>query len=591
MIAVESPHWLQPGEHMRHKEQSASSFRTYRGSSTSSLVPEPATPRRQRDKQVEDDDWGHFNESSEDEADSDCDVASSASQEKSRPTDNRFASSRFGACGGCSARSHKPLPVCGSACETRGLDTITSRKRLTLDDADPSSSSSSAFASNQDELLDDDAAATSAREESRSRRKSSLDDTHASSEQNTNPEVDDDLEAHHHQQQQQQAPPTPPSPLMPKTPPTTTRQRRRQRRRHGSEDNTSDVSDVHSLVETDLSDESDSSSDDEDYAQTTKTTDASSSDNESTTGKKHLSIEARVRKRRDDFCGDGRGKSTAWDVERWHVYAPNGLHPDRDDVVLTPAFASRVATRFFAPDATQESPEKRRRGLTISFAMGSIRVVSTAFDRYAQYELVVRVNGRPASSTWRRYSAFRAFVSSVAAESAPRRIVRTLSAWADAQDAKRIFRCTHPAYLIQRYYHFEHVLREALFELPSPELLVALFAPDDSDPSLPTVVESQPLSEQPPQVLVHPVSSSSKKTRSRQQTSKQRRRGKAPLASSKPIACAHNDDDDDDDAHDDDALSSDALSSDAGLSHETPYPSSPLLAAVLGVKDVSRRPN
>jgi len=188
-------------------------------------------------------------------------------------------------------------------------------------------------------------------------------------------------------------------------------------------------------------------------------------------------IEARVRKRRDDFCGDPRrGKTARWDVERWHVFAPRLLRrggdylPDRDGVVLSPAFRPRVATRFFKRSATT--------GTTVSFSMGSIRVVSSPFERYAQYELVVNVDGRTGSA-WRRYSAFRALVSQVAAQSAPRHIVRTLSAWADAQDAKRIFRCTHPAYLIQRYYHFEHVLREALFELQDPTLILAFFEPDD----------------------------------------------------------------------------------------------------------------
>jgi len=190
-----------------------------------------------------------------------------------------------------------------------------------------------------------------------------------------------------------------------------------------------------------------------------------------------MPIEARVRKRRDDFCGETRGKAKTarWDVERWHVFAPRLLRrggeyvPERDGVVLSPAFQPRVATRYFHAG-----------GRTVSFSMGSIRVVSTHFERYAQYELVVDLDGKRGSA-WRRYSAFRALVSSIAADAAPRHIVRTLSAWADAQDAKRFFRCTHPAYLIQRYYHFEHVLREALFELQDPNLICAFFEPDDDD--------------------------------------------------------------------------------------------------------------
>lgn len=192
-----------------------------------------------------------------------------------------------------------------------------------------------------------------------------------------------------------------------------------------------------------------------------------------------VSIQARVRKRRDDFC---EGRRSIWAVERWHVFAPRLLKrggeylPDRDGVVLSPAFQTRVATRFFKRGGKDSTAV----GTTVSFSMGSIRVVSTRFERYAQYELVVSVDGVKGSA-WRRYSAFRALVESVAAESAPRNIVRTLSAWADAQDAKRIFRCTHPAYLIQRYYHFEHVLREALFELPRPELLLSFLRADHPD--------------------------------------------------------------------------------------------------------------
>lgn len=139
---------------------------------------------------------------------------------------------------------------------------------------------------------------------------------------------------------------------------------------------------------------------------------------------------------------------------------------------LKPAFAPRSATRFF--------PCAGGGGVTVALAMGAVRVVATPFEKFAQYELRVSTDGGPPKSAWRRYSAFRAFMDCLAAESAPRRIVRTLSAWADAQDAKKVFRCTHPAYLVRRYYHFEHVLREALFEMESPDLLLSFFASRDA---------------------------------------------------------------------------------------------------------------
>ncbi|KAK7230670.1 hypothetical protein SO694_00078071 [Aureococcus anophagefferens] len=96
-------------------------------------------------------------------------------------------------------------------------------------------------------------------------------------------------------------------------------------------------------------------------------------------------------------------------------------------------------------------------GVTVALAMGAVRVVATPFEKFAQYELRVSTDGGPPKSAWRRYS--------VRVHGLPRgrvraaRIVRTLSAWADAQDAKKVFRCTHPAYLVRRYYHFEHAAK------------------------------------------------------------------------------------------------------------------------------------
>ena len=53
-----------------------------------------------------------------------------------------------------------------------------------------------------------------------------------------------------------------------------------------------------------------------------------------------------------------------------------------------------------------------------------MRVVATPFEKFAQYELRVSIDGAPPRSAWRRYSAFRAFMDCLAADSAPRRIVR-----------------------------------------------------------------------------------------------------------------------------------------------------------------------
>ena len=464
--------------------------------------------------------WGHYSLPSEDDGDSEDDQV--VEHESVRPVknhDNRFASSHFGISCVC-AIGRKPNCGTTNMCASVGLDKIASRKRLSdeNDDSKPPSSSSS-LSSNGGVSR---SSATSLR---------SCGETSSLVDQNPEEEDDDDEQ---------------PDDLILKKlnepkllPEEETPEKSKRRRRKPSEDPVT--------VE------------------------------EPQTPKGGLWIEARVRKRRDDFCGDGRGKSTAWDVERWNVYASGSsspvCDPDHDDIVLTPAFAPRVATRFFAKRPGQK-------GMTVSFAMGSIRVVSTAFDRYAQYELVVRVDGRPPSSAWRRYSAFRALVSSVAAESAPRQIVRTLSAWADAQDAKRIFRCTHPAYLIQRYYHFEHVLREALFELEYPPLLLAFFAPDPDDTASSSSEVVVPVGGSST-TNDHDEAGSFLSTNRRWETTnggtnrgKSRRRHRhhsTPPTLSEPIPCPQ-------------------------VRHQpiptsTPSPGNPLLAALLGIKEVSRRSN
>ena len=199
-----------------------------------------------------------------------------------------------------------------------------------------------------------------------------------------------------------------------------------------------------------------------------------------------FSATVKKRRRRDDDASQSR--RVHWDeTDTWECLraAPDGAAPGvghedvepslctnyRDEgVVLNPTFAPRVATRFFP------SPDGGGRGVTVALALGAVRVVATPFEKFAQYELRVSLDGSAARSAWRRYSAFRAFAAALTASTAPVRVVRTLSAWADAQDAKKVFRCTHPAYLLQRYYHFENVLREALFEVDDHHLLLAFFA-------------------------------------------------------------------------------------------------------------------
>ena len=271
----------------------------------------------------------------------------------------------------------------------------------------------------------------------------------------------------------------------------------------------------------------------------------------------------RSRRRRSARFRDDDG------VERWDVLSardPKSGAPAVDatnvstnyrdgGAYLKPAFAPRSATRFF--------PCAGGGGVTVALAMGAVRVVATPFEKFAQYELRVSTDGGPPKSAWRRYSAFRAFMDCLAAESAPRRIVRTLSAWADAQDAKKVFRCTHPAYLVRRYYHFEHVLREALFEMESPDLLLSFFASRDARDG-----------------NAGPATQAAKR-RARSDDAARRPRhagppGRSPFARSTERSIPG-------------ALPSDAAS-DAVSAAGTPAPRSSFLGAFLGVRDVKRVP-
>jgi len=623
------------------------------------LTPHPHQHPHAHQRAMTKDDWGQFS------ANSDGEESDREKQESVRPAANQFASSRFGIAGGCVCAYRKPLLPHGcstTVCSASVVEKVASRKRLSRDDdasfaakhaAERTASSTTIGQISQSSSggtlatttttttttttwegagplvffgaaapeLPEKTSATTTTTNGTSSAASSL-----TAVERTPPQQRRELSAAselsefrfnrrgfggEHQQQERGRP---------------RRRRRSVERQQSFGKNPGDDAayDDDDDLDDDDRDEDLDDDDDDDEEDLEASSLVSSSRGRFFGDRQGQTIEARVRKRRDDFCGEGRGKSTAWDVERWHVYAPGSaskntnVNPDRDDVVLTPAFAPRVATRFF-------SKSDSTRGLTVSFAMGSIRVVSTAFDRYAQYELVVRVDGRRPTSTWRRYSAFRALVASVAADSAPRQIVRTLSAWADAQDAKRIFRCTHPAYLIQRYYHFEHVLREALFELARPSLLLAFFAPDpdedprpqflglrqhhvddrrwgdDDDDDFFAVVATTETTTNPGSSETESSLSSSSyyrlqrpkaerrwKDREDNPTTKprpRRRGGKARhhstppvLAASRPIDVAAADDDP-------------APPNVEEKHQDTPLPPNPLLAALLGVKDVSRRPN
>jgi hypothetical protein len=180
--------------------------------------------------------------------------------------------------------------------------------------------------------------------------------------------------------------------------------------------------------------------------------------------------------------------------------------------------------------------------VTVAVALGAVRVVATPFETFAQYEVRVALDGGPARSAWRRYSAFRAFAEQLAARCSPIDVARTLTAWGDAEAAKKVFRCVDPAYLVQRYYHFERVLREALFEVDDPQLLLAFFA-------------------------THP-----RRTRSAEQLAAQQQRVVRPFARSRPVAVARADDD----------ASSEQLS-------RTPAVRESFLTRFLGIRDSDRR--
>ena len=95
---------------------------------------------------------------------------------------------------------------------------------------------------------------------------------------------------------------------------------------------------------------------------------------------------------------------------------------------------------------------------------------------------------------------------------------------------------------MQRYYHFERVLREALFEVDDPQLLLAFCA-------------------------THP-----RRTRSAEQLAAQQQRVVRPFARSRPVAVARADDD----------ASSEQLS-------RTPAVRESFLTRFLGIRDSDRR--
>ena len=103
-------------------------------------------------------------------------------------------------------------------------------------------------------------------------------------------------------------------------------------------------------------------------------------------------------------------------------------------VVLNPRFAPRVTSRYFA----QHFP----RGVTVAVALGAVRVVATPFETFAQYEVRVALDGGPARSAWRRYSAFRAFAEPRGAV-LPIDVARTLTAWA-TPGGEKVFRASTP---------------------------------------------------------------------------------------------------------------------------------------------------
>jgi len=107
----------------------------------------------------------------------------------------------------------------------------------------------------------------------------------------------------------------------------------------------------------------------------------------------------------------------------------------------------------------------------LALGLGGFRIVQNDAGQHAEFNLIVVMNSQ-SYCIWKRYSHFRSLLHHAGRCHSSRQLKKTLAAWGELEKRKPWFRCLHVLYLTEKYALLEVFLKELVYEIKSPNLLV-----------------------------------------------------------------------------------------------------------------------
>jgi hypothetical protein len=111
------------------------------------------------------------------------------------------------------------------------------------------------------------------------------------------------------------------------------------------------------------------------------------------------------------------------------------------------------------------------RSYFLALGLGGFRIIQGPQGEHAEFNLIVCMNSQT-YCIWKRYSQFSTLVRHARRCHSRGQLRRTLEAWGNLEQRRKWWRCLDVRYLAQKYSLLELFLKELVYEIKSPALLV-----------------------------------------------------------------------------------------------------------------------
>jgi hypothetical protein len=111
------------------------------------------------------------------------------------------------------------------------------------------------------------------------------------------------------------------------------------------------------------------------------------------------------------------------------------------------------------------------RSYYMALGLEGFRIVQNAAGQHAEYSLIVCMNSQT-YCIWKRYNHFAALVKEAERGHSRRQLKRTFASWESLEKKRKWWRCLNVPYLALKYSMLETFLKELVYEIKSPALLI-----------------------------------------------------------------------------------------------------------------------